>query len=1075
MADLGLTFVIREDLQSTPSTSVEFRNLPLQTEEGRALRAAIEHRIDERLGWFRASQALSMKAGRFVVSKGSEPPARLAPLGQIQSLSGYETHVRIINGRLPAATRPGEPIEVAISQRAAQIAGLKPGQQFTLNEDFDTCEREIPREDRPPPPPCNPRAGVRFAFPAVLAGVVEPSNAQDSFWTRGPGGYFEPFLLVDDEGPVLPMFADSQTLLETFGGDHPGYRADMAWIVFANPGALTRTNFERARSDIQTLYKEFQPLGGFAYSPLTTTLDGFGKSARYEQVPLTILLLEIAGIALFYVVLMAAVLVERQAPEITLLRSRGATTRQVVAVYLFDGLAVGIPALLLAPLLAAACTAALGWTPAFENVSGGSLLPVTIPLLSFGMAGIGVALSLLALVAPVLVVSRRSAVAQRRSEARPSVSIIQRYYLDLALAAVAALLLWELGERGSVFTPSATGGVSSDPLLLASPALLIAAAAALMLRFYPLVLRVASRLFSATLGVTAAMGLWQVVRSPGQHTRLALLLMMAVAVGTFAASYTTTADRSYRDRAAYQAGVDWRASSAFASSLGSDGPLIDAQLLEATPGAESVSSVVRTTATLAVPGLSSTSMQALGIQPQAAAGLLWFREDFATSSLAGLMSALGTSANLPGRPLPGDPAELVVWVNVPEPRENVNLWARVRDSRNLTDFVELGPVTGGTGWHEMRGQVHRPLGPGLVAPVTLLSFLFSEPPARLSAKPLTVYFDDISVASPVGAATVVDNFEGAPAWAAFLTRALNQDQFEVVREQAHSGRASGKFVLKGGASGDSSGIYATDANIPLAVVASDSFVGATGIAPGGTGAIRLGDMIVPIVIKDTFRLFPTTQTSNGPVVLFNRDQLLSWLSFGFSSQTPALNEAWFQLKPGADRAQVAATLKPPPWSLGSVTDREKVLTSVEQNPLLSAGGGGILFLAFVAILLLVSAALLVSVWMAVQRRRTEFAVLRALGLSRLQAFRLLAFEYMLVAVAGLAAGAYLGLLVGERMLSFLDVTESGAHVEPAFVLQTDWGIVASGVAAVLGTLALALVLGSLLLARSSDARALRLE
>ena len=62
--------------------------------------------------------------------------------------------------------------------------------------------------------------------------------------------------------------------------------------------------------------------------------------------------------------------------------------------------------------------------------------------------------------------------------------------------------------------------------------------------------------------------------------------------------------------------------------------------------------------------------------------------------------------------------------------------------------------------------------------------------------------------------------------------------------------------------------------------------------------------------------------------------------------------------------------------------------SVQRNPLIAAGGAGILYIAFGAMLLLVAAALLVSLWVSVQRRRGEFAVLRAMGLSRGQVVQL---------------------------------------------------------------------------------------
>ncbi|HMO95298.1 MAG TPA: FtsX-like permease family protein, partial [Tepidiformaceae bacterium] len=107
-------------------------------------------------------------------------------------------------------------------------------------------------------------------------------------------------------------------------------------------------------------------------------------------------------------------------------------------------------------------------------------------------------------------------------------------------------------------------------------------------------------------------------------------------------------------------------------------------------------------------------------------------------------------------------------------------------------------------------------------------------------------------------------------------------------------------------------------------------------------------------------------------------------------------------------AALDARLDSAPFYLTRVTDRESDLATLKQNPLIAAGGAGILYLAFGAVLILVGAALLVSLWVSVQRRRTEFAVMRALGLSRGQVVRLLGFEYAIVAVLGLVVGAYLG-------------------------------------------------------------------
>ncbi|HMO55198.1 MAG TPA: FtsX-like permease family protein, partial [Tepidiformaceae bacterium] len=95
--------------------------------------------------------------------------------------------------------------------------------------------------------------------------------------------------------------------------------------------------------------------------------------------------------------------------------------------------------------------------------------------------------------------------------------------------------------------------------------------------------------------------------------------------------------------------------------------------------------------------------------------------------------------------------------------------------------------------------------------------------------------------------------------------------------------------------------------------------------------------------------------------------------------------------------------------------------------------------------------------------------------SRGQVVRLLGFEYAIVAVLGLVVGAYLGRMVGERMLSFLNVDQDGRVAEPSFILQTNWLLVAAGAAVVLLVFFVALGFAGRLISRTSDGQALRTE
>lgn len=1072
MADLGLTFAVRDQLSESPGNRAEFRFVALGTEEGAALRESIGNRIDERIGWFAASTSRYLRTARFTIGREGEPPRELAPLGELQSLTGYESHVQVLEGTLPKATAPGEPIEVALNRASATAARLAVGQQLVLAEDFDTCEREIPSEDRPPPPPCTPTAAVRYVFPAVVTAIIEPLDPEDPFWIIPVDRYFEPFRLLPENGPVAPMFTAEETILGAFGSMHPAYQATTAWHTFADPNKLSRTNFERARQDLRALYDEFEPIGGASYSPLTTVLQQYGRDQQYQQAPLTILLLEVSAVAIFYVVLVALVIVERQADEIALLRSRGATTLQVGAIYLAEGLVLGAPCLLAAPFIAAVATAGLGLTPTFHDVNGGDLLPAQIPLSSFAWAAAGVGLSIVALVVPALVAARKSAVVRRREQARPGVSILQRYYLDVALAGVAAILLWELNERGNVFTPSPTGGVSSDPLLLASPAILVLAASALLLRFYPILLRIGARLLGRNAPPALTVGLWQVARSPGNSARLALLLTTAVAVGTFAASYAETASQAYDERALYQSGVELRAAAIGNGNMGLDTPTLDTALSD-LPGAALASPVVRIIGAPGTAGISGRIFQVLGVDPDKAATMLWFRDDFADRSLRELMATLGAPEPLRGRPLPAGTTGIRLSVNLPETNAQMTLWSRVKDRNGNYQMLDMGRLEG-EGWREYSTEIRRSYEGALPEPLTLVSLVITEPSNRYNAAQLNILFDNL-VAIADGTETVIDAFDDpVPAWGTIPARISSPDVYEVTTSGAVSG-AAGKLTRAAGQSSPVWGLYPAQSNIPLPVLGSEAFIAGTGIPIGGTGLIEVANVLVPVRVTASFRLFPTLNTLEGPAVVFNRDHLLTWLGMANVTTLPGLNEAWLSLEPGADAAALAVTLGLEPFDLDNTTDRETELARIASNPLIAAGGAGILYLAFGAVLLMVGAALLVSLWVSVQRRRGEFAVLRAMGLSRGQVVRLLAFEYAIVAVLGLIGGAYLGRMVGSRMLSFLNVDEDGRPAEPTFILQTDWLMVLAGAAIVLAVFAFALGIAGRLISRTSDAQALRTD
>ena len=89
-------------------------------------------------------------------------------------------------------------------------------------------------------------------------------------------------------------------------------------------------------------------------------LRTFDTKLFFTRIPLLIFLLQVVGIVAYYLVMVSSMLVERQASEIALQRSRGATTGQLLAEYGVEAVILAALATAIGPPLAAAVIAALG-------------------------------------------------------------------------------------------------------------------------------------------------------------------------------------------------------------------------------------------------------------------------------------------------------------------------------------------------------------------------------------------------------------------------------------------------------------------------------------------------------------------------------------------------------------------------------------------------------------------------------------------------------------------------------------------------------------------------------------------
>lgn len=1045
MSDLGLEYSLKERLRSVSRAGAIQFGLPLGTQQAAAERLALAEMLDERLSWltdYEVRYAAVQRDMTHAVAGQPVPTGAFRTTLTLQTVSGLEERVRIVEGRMPTGRAEGGKLEVALPAEAASFLGVGVGDSFLAVHSYDDCNRLPPTDDPEEIRermrfPCVPQTFVTLRVEMVVVGIIEQLNPEDPYWSAAGRLTFQRPMGTDEQGAIAPVVFSEEGFHQGLAQILPGIPSEFRTTSVVDITRLNSSNINALHADLQEMRALILARDGIGDFPMIGAIEDFTRRSSFNQVPLLILLLQVVGISIYYVVLVASMLVERRSEEIAMLRSRGASVAQVTQVAAMEAVILGLAAAAIAPFLAAGIVSLLGLTGTFASVSGGEPLPFTLLPIAFLYALGGAALAMFAVIVPTFFMARRSMVQFLRGAARPQRSFIQRYYIDIAFAGLAAYAFYELNQRGSVFDPRSVGGWSADPLLLLSPLILMLAVGTLLFRFLPLALSVATRFARPTAGAGTILALWQLTRSPGRYTQLALLVIMAGAIGTFAATYGSTTDRSQEERGLYEVGVDLRTTSL--GNVRTTDPVEIRQRALAVEGVEDATPAFRGAFNIGpLPGFGSP-IDVLGVDPQLAASFLWFREDFAPESLEDMMRRIyGSPSGGAGIGVPGEPVAITAWVNPAPARNATTLWVRTRDSAGMFRMHELGQVDF-EGYRQLTAQLH-PERDNIVYPISIVGLLITQPQGISDAGGGQLYIDDIEAIDRTGEVTLVDDFEGAFRWQALRTATRNRDNVNLGSQGQRRGQGALQISFRIGTSVNMRGAIVADANLPVPAIASERFLASTGLRVGHEVELVVGGLIMPVSIRGVTGLFPSMGNPGQGYLIINQEHLYYFTGLTNQTSSRGPTELWMQLP--AEPAERALTVRNITGSLGiastNIIDREDVLNRVRTDPVIRAGGSGILFIALVAALAILALGFGLSLYVGGQLRTVEMSVLRAVGLSRSHVFAMVTIEYVIVAVVGLAVGTFAGLRISHTMLSFLNVTEQGGPLIPPFALETRW-------------------------------------
>jgi len=495
-----------------------------------------------------AQRRFSITTPRFEIS---DPPAYTTFVA-LRYQDGLESAIRIVSGRLPAATGqplptaraavdqpplgPGPPptVEIAVSEATAKEIGVSVG--FTITGTPDATDPSL--------------RGVvtrRVAVAFKVVGIFSITDPTAEIWfgdhelQRPDIGGSEEFPIAYATGLVAAgSYADLTTAELPFR---------FAWRYFIDPERTDIAQIETLQNDLKQMQSRneeevFGPgipgtLG--LRTGLQRVIGQYLSERSVTEAVLTVAAIGPFVLAAGAIGMIAILLVLRRRAALELARGRGASGLLILGAQAWEaGLLAGGAALiglLLATLL----------VPGRES-------PLSPPLAV--ATALGAVIALLAATWPA---AWRRLVGARRDDASVLRTSPRRLVLELTAVGVAVAGVLILRQRGLVIGNRHAGEiVRLDPLLAAVPALAGLAVGLIAMRLYPLPIRILGWLAARRRDLVPVLGM----RSVGRHAASAnlplLVLMLTAAFGTFASVLLSSIDHGQVDVARAQVGADYR-------------------------------------------------------------------------------------------------------------------------------------------------------------------------------------------------------------------------------------------------------------------------------------------------------------------------------------------------------------------------------------------------------------------------------------------------------------------------------------------------------------------------------------
>ncbi|MBR3928932.1 MAG: ABC transporter permease [Clostridia bacterium] len=441
------------------------------------------------------------------------------------SLTDLDKHAKIIAGRMYSdKIREDGVIEVVVSQTALIDLNVLLGERRTFPKYTD-------------------KNGVPVTVEVV--GVYDILDTSDTYWVRQPKHYKSEYMMPEDIFRELFVFDGSKLLLNA------------AWYEVLDAHSMLSRN----ASSMQSVIKEMSAIDkDDKFITISTyfenILNEHIKMKSKVGVTLWVLQAPIYILLIAFIFMVSRQILETEAAEIAVLKSRGVKNRQILGVYFTQSILLNVVSFIAGVPLGVLITQVLGSANAFLEFVSRRALPIEVTLTPILYALAGCLIAVIAMVFPVRKYTRGSIVTQKQKKNRKQKPLWRKAFLDVIALGVSIYGLYSFNNQKEMIAQRILQGEMPDPLLLLCSSLFIIGAGLLAIRVIPALITVVYHLFKRFWSPALYASFLKVLRQRSNQDFIMIFLIMTIALGVFNAQTASTINENGEKNIRYLSGAD---------------------------------------------------------------------------------------------------------------------------------------------------------------------------------------------------------------------------------------------------------------------------------------------------------------------------------------------------------------------------------------------------------------------------------------------------------------------------------------------------------------------------------------